>query len=149
MRSVRGDFFLKTVNLINREASCTMESDNGLPTLDEFLVRKFPFNAYIDYPGFDDLYVRKADVVIRIADQSWRCVKVITVANVSATKPGAGAFAELVKDLLERDFAIYVENAHNTRFALHLMKVGFAQVNMMCGPNFLYGQKGHMEIFEK
>jgi len=116
-------------------------------SLDEFLAQRFPLNAWVEYPGFEGLYVRKGDIALFLDGEVFRCTKVFTVANVVATVPGTGAFARLVDDLLQKGWAVYVENAHNKSFAIHLERVGFSRVNPEHGPNFLIGHEGHLEEF--
>ena len=114
-------------------------------SLDDFLVQKFPRNAWVEYPGFEGLYVRKGDIALFIDGEVFRCTKVLTVASVEATVPGAGAFARLTDDLSQKGWAIYVENVHNKSFGVHLERVGFLPVNQQHGPNFLIGHEGHLE----
>jgi hypothetical protein len=117
----------------------------SLPTIDEFLAADDrPSNIYVDHPGFDDLYIRKSRIFVRIEGREgcW-CHPVIQVANVTASSPGSGAFTSLVDFLLERDLAIYVENAH-PRFGQKLLRMGFIPVNQCGGNCFLLNYENHL-----
>lgn len=109
------------------------------PTLDEFIAGKFR-NSYIEHPEFDGLYIRSGDIYV----DGRRCTKVIQIANIEAKHPGNGAFARLVDDLIERGFAIYVENVHNPRFRQKLQRMGFIEVNPCLGFHFLKNHEGHL-----
>lgn len=113
-------------------------------TLDEFLERKFPQNAYVKYPGFKDLYIRKTDKVVRFKDKSSICQRIITIANVTARRPGKGAYTTLAAYLVSKGWAIFVENVHNVRFRKKLIKSGYTPVNVSEGPNYLFNYEGHL-----
>jgi hypothetical protein len=97
------------------------------PKLDDFISQareKWPYNAWVTEPGFAELYVRV----------SWRplenkMVQVIDLANITATKPGNGAFTKLVAKLREKypELGIYVESVLNPRFDAKLLKMGFIE----------------------
>jgi len=115
-----------------------MDKKIELPTLDEFLIQKRrPYNGYIDYPGFSSLYLRKGDIGIQDGEKLLRCGPTIHVANVTSEIPGNGAFARLVKDLMSREFAVYVECVHNLVFVDILRHMGFKQINQASGTHFI------------
>ena len=127
-----------------------MEDAVKLPTLEEFLSQSYPWSCYVEYPGFQDLYVRKTDVYLQLFPDPKICTRVVTVANVSATNPGQGSWQKLVDDLCDKGWAVYVENVHNERFAAHLEKQGYVRVNQNHGaPHLLYNHQGHLEDVEK
>jgi hypothetical protein len=103
------------------------------PTLDEFLVNRWPTNSYVDYPGFKSLYVRKGDIAVTLNNEMHRCINVLTIGAATAMKPGSGAFTALVEDLVSRGLAIYVECVHNPRFADKLLRMGFTRVSPIFG----------------
>ena len=111
------------------------------PTLDEFIQSEsmFPLNLYVRYEGFSDLYVRKNRLFVRMPDSSnWICEPVVRIANITAKKPGNGAFTKLVDHIVnDLNRAVYVENAHNPRFRKKLEMLGFIAVNKNDGPNYL------------
>lgn len=82
-------------------------------------------NAYVDFPGFDALYVRVSSRYIR---GEWH--DAIDLANLNATKPGSGAFTTLFEHLKQRypNLGIYVENVQTKRFAEGLLRFGFQVV---------------------
>ncbi len=115
-----------------------------IPTLDEFLAQKWPLAAYIDFPGFKSLYVRKSDLYVNLGGGFWRCTDVVQIANVEATNPGQGAFGKLIAEIKERGRAVYVELVHNVRFRQHLLKLGFRSVNEGTGFHYLWNFEGHL-----
>lgn len=120
------------------------------PTLDEFLSDKHRMpNAYIKYAGFSALYVRKADIGVSLDGKRYWCRRCFTIANVTASRPNRGSFSKLVKDLVDRGLAVYVENAHAEDLQEKLKHLGFAAVNSAHGPNFLLNFEGHLEDIEK
>ena len=52
------------------------------------------------------------------------------------------------RHLVERGFAVYVENAHSPRWQEHLLNNGWTQVNEHVGPMFLYNYDGKIERIE-
>ena len=120
----------------------------ALPTIDEFLTWTFPFNSYVDHPGFRNLYVRSSKIHVHLEGQSYWCEPVLQIGSADATEPGNGAFTALVKFLVERDLAVYVENVHNTRFQRKLSDdMGFTSVNEGNGvPNFLFNFEGKLKL---
>ena len=119
-----------------------MEVNEFTPTLDEFLTWRRPNNAYIRYPGFKNLYLRKGPVLVRFGGCSYICENVIQIANVQATCPGKGAFKSLVRDLVNRGKAIYVECVHTPYFQEKLIEWGFIRVNEREGDHYLYNHEG-------
>lgn len=121
----------------------------SLPTIDEFLdeTTLLPSNSYINHPDFASLYVRKGKIGVRIDgdDTFYWCNKCVTIANITARNTGQGAFTALVADLVDKGFAIYVENANSPRFRIGLMKKGWTQVNCSSGFMFLRNYDGHLE----
>jgi len=64
------------------------------PTLKEFIDNKrpgYPANAYVLFDGFDGLYVRHGNHYI-----DGKLISTLDLANITATKPGSGAFTKLV-----------------------------------------------------
>jgi hypothetical protein len=98
-----------------------------LPTLEKFMAdhkakqRGASSNSYVRAQGFRDLYVRMGRRYL--AGKTHDCV--LDIANVTASKPGNGAFTRLVDDLHARGIPIYVESVLNERFALKLPRMGF------------------------
>jgi hypothetical protein len=98
-----------------------------IPKLDDFISQareKWPHNAWVIEPGFAELYIRV----------SWRpfenkMVQVIDLANITASKPGNGAFTKLVAKLRKTypELGIYVESVLNSRFDAKLLKMGFVE----------------------
>lgn len=119
--------------------------DRNKPTLDEFLSYRTPNNAYIRYPGFKDLYIRKGDVLVRLDGYAHVCHNVIQVAHVTASRPGNGAFKALTADLVSRGKAIYVECVHTPWFQDKLLEWGFVRVNEKEGDHFLFNHVGHLD----
>lgn len=78
-------------------------------------------NAYVRSQGFKSLYVRMGK---RYLDGKTHD-NVLDIANVTASKPGNGAFTRLVEELHARGIPIYVESVLNDRFALKLPRMGF------------------------
>jgi len=115
-------------------------------TLDEFIENwhGWPNNAWVDQPGFHNLYVRRGKIGVIINDVFCWCDPCLTIATVNAETPGSGAFTELIQKLRQRHMAIYVENAHELRFQRKLLSLGFTQVNREAGPNFLINHQGRL-----
>jgi len=100
----------------------------NLPTLDEFVARRgaWPNNSYVREPGFESLYVRYTSRSLGNAGMK----EVLDVANVTAKKPGGGAFTRLIGRLRTQypTLGLYVECVHNERFAATLTaKLGFQE----------------------
>lgn len=98
----------------------------AIPTLDEFLSRTtLPNNSYVKEKGFKDLYIRRSKRMV-----GHTLLNAVDIANVSASRPGNGAFTSLVTKL-GRDYpylVIYVENVLNPRFANKLVSdLGFVE----------------------
>jgi hypothetical protein len=120
-----------------------------LPSLDEFLERDFPTNSYVRFPGFRQLYIRKADIAITLVSRRYlRCREVVTIANVIARRPGKGAFKTLVAYLILNGKAVFVENVHNPRFRTKLLEWGYTRVNVDTGYHYLFNYEGHFEKIE-
>jgi len=88
-----------------------------LPTLATFLAGSSR-NAYIHHRGWDSLYVRRTQ---RFGFPT------IDLANITAAKPGNGAFTKLVKHLRTEypQLGIFVECVLNKRFEEKLKRMGF------------------------
>jgi len=113
-------------------------------TLDEFLNSKLK-NSYVDYPGFDALYLRRGDIGVQnMPEFLLRCSPTVHVASVTATTPYSGAFTRLVEDLIGRGFAVYVECVRDMKFAESLLRMGFAQINRNSGLHFLKNHEGKL-----
>jgi hypothetical protein len=116
-----------------------------LPTLDQFLVTgSYPSNGYIKHPDFKSLYIRKNPVIIQVNGNFYQCEGVITLANLTAKKPGTGALKRLVADLVSRDKAIYIENVHESWFQEKLRERGFIPVNENTGLHYLFNHGNHL-----
>lgn len=97
-------------------------------TLDEFMAQSRQRNAYVEYPGFAALYIRKGH--FRFIE----CVKwplVLDLANMEAVKTGQGTFKRLVAHLRERypEYGLYVECVLTSRFAKGLERMGFVRMD--------------------
>lgn len=99
-----------------------------LPTLDEFLEKvqasKWRLgNSYVREPGFRGLYVRYGSKLVgRQIMQN-----VIVLANITAHRPGKGAFKKLIAKLRQNYPAnpIYIENVLEPKFEDGLKRLGF------------------------
>lgn len=103
----------------------------NLDSLDEFIKKakgsRIPRSAYVDYEGFEALYIRVGPKYILS-----KIHQVIDLANITAEKPGNGAFTSLL-EYLERkypEYMIHVESVLNDRFATKLLKMGFEPTNI-------------------
>lgn len=111
-----------------------------LPTLDQFIAarlasgRRWPNNSYVLESGFASLYVRMGPRYIR--GEEHPCV--LDIANVTAERPGAGAFSRLAERLLHRGLTLYVENVLNDRFAAKLRRMGFNELPGLQGSPCFY-----------
>jgi hypothetical protein len=105
--------------------------------LDEFIIQALQngtYNAYVDEPGFDTLYVRVAK---RYIDNVY--IQTIDLANIIASNPGEGMFSKLVIKLRNKypDLTIFVECVLTSRFANKLISMGFVEVKNQPS-NFYY-----------
>jgi hypothetical protein len=119
-----------------------------LPTFDEFVAKRFPNNSYIDHDEFDDLYIRKGNIIVNLKGELYECQNVITIANIHATKPGTGAFTRFTKSLIDRGYAIYVECVQNGKFAKGLEKHGYVRINLHNegrAKHYLFNFEGHLK----
>jgi hypothetical protein len=90
-------------------------------------------NAYVRVAGFSALYVRMGPRYL--CGTVHPCV--LDIANVTARRPGNGAFTCLAEDLRRRGLTLYVESVLNERFAKMLPRLGFTQVPGCVGsPSF-------------
>ena len=108
-----------------------------LPTLDGFLTaaaRTHLRSAYVRFPGFKYLYVRCNQRFINGAVVG----PVIDIANLTARKPGRGAFTKLFQHLRKvyYHYWIYVECVLNPRFEKKLLSLGFIQQDSGLSPCF-------------
>lgn len=92
-----------------------------LPTLDYFLADPHSRNAYVEEPGFDDLYVRKGRRYL--AGETYD--RVVDLANITATNPGMGALTTLITRLHAKGENLYVESILNDRLVNKLYRMGF------------------------
>ncbi len=125
---------------------CKMtENTFRLPTLDEFLQKPWPQSAYIQYEGFNRLYIRKNDRVVEINGQKHKCHNVITLANIEANVKGQGALTRLLQDLVSRGFAVYIECVQNPKFEASLdKKQGFIRLTGDNENCYLYNFANHL-----
>ena len=99
-----------------------------METLKQFITNRkpgYPANAYVSYPGFDDLYVRHGYHNI-----DGELVDTLDLTNLKASCPGNGAFSNLV-DWIFANYpktVIYVENVLNPRFGDKLIRMGFTKI---------------------
>jgi len=99
------------------------------PTLKEFIDSKrplYPSNAYVEFDGFDALYVRHGFHYI-----DGELISTLDLANITASNPGSGTFTKLVDWIFENypDTIVFVENVFNHRFEGKLDRMGFIQIN--------------------
>ena len=120
----------------------------ALPNLDEFLEWSFPNNSYIDDDRFGTLYVRKGQMYVSFKDgtKGW-CRPTLTIARIEASNPGNGNFQTLIDGLIEKNYAVYIECVLEKRFAKHLLKMGFVQVNAHSDNHFIINHND--KIFEE
>lgn len=111
-------------------------------TLIEFIERNkfrpvWPLNAYVDAPGFESFYVR---MTTRYFNR--RTIKpVLDIANITAEKPGNGAFKALLNTLWELypNLSIYVESVQSEQFQGFFRRHPcFVEVPDRYPPCFLY-----------
>lgn len=113
-------------------------------TLEEFLVKTYPTNAYLERAGWDTLYVRKSPIGVKIEGVFYKVHNVFTFANVTATKPGKGLFTALVNQLIDQGWAIHVECVHSVKFQAALRRRGYYELPSEGVPNFIYNYAGHL-----
>jgi hypothetical protein len=112
----------------------------SLPTLGEFIgsrmagSTRFPSNLYVKQFGMVSLYVRLGPRYLADVN-TW--YQMLDIANVTARRPGKGAFNFLFLWLRARypRLGIFVENVQTDRFALSLVnRFGFSkdETNMHC-----------------
>jgi hypothetical protein len=88
-------------------------------------------HEFVAHPDFAALYLRKGTLVFRPAGGTAvvRVNRAVTIATVYAREPGRGAFGRLVAGLVrEYDVAVMVECVLETRFAEHLLGLGFTRI---------------------
>ena len=103
-----------------------------MKTLDEFIgdISKFNKSEYVTFEGFDALYVRTGPRLIH-----GQYYKVVDIANVTASHPGAGAFKRLIAHIKITwpEHTIHVENVLTKRFQEGLVRMGFIPTHQpMC-----------------
>lgn len=86
-------------------------------------------------------YIRKHKQFITLGQERYYLENVITLANIVVRKPGAGSLTNLVRELVKRGFAIYVEQVLDPAFQKTLLKYGFVQVTEFC---FISNFLGHL-----
>ena len=103
-------------------------------TLDEFLSKAYPRNAYVTFPGMARLYVRQGGYLINSEIRE----DTIQIASVESSSPGNGAFRKLIEYLTENhpDSTIVVECVLVDRMAEILEHMGFDQINLSSGRHF-------------
>jgi len=108
--------------------------------LNQPLINKIFVNrAYVDFDGFDSLYVRNGWYLV----DGEIIQKTIQIASVTASTPGNGAFKNLVAYLQENftGIPIIVECVNVEKFETGLLKMGFKQFNINSGTHFIKGLK--------
>lgn len=113
-------------------------------TLEEFLAGNYPTNSFLDREGWDTLYVRKGQIGVVIDGKSYLVNKVFAFSNIGVDEPGNGLFTNLVKELTDAGWAIYVECVHNPRFQDGLRRRGYLELKTEGAPNFLFNYEGHL-----
>ena len=97
-------------------------------TLDEFIqaapAGKILKNQYVKHPDFSGIYVRYNEQRYINGEM---VSNVLDIANITARKPGKGAFSKLIVDLRQKHplLVFYVECILNPRFADKLERMGF------------------------
>lgn len=83
-------------------------------------------STYVNHPGFSSLCLRVGPIYI---DGDF--IEAIQVVNLTAKKPGQGAFSELINHMMmtHSEFDIYVESVVTDYFAEKLSRMGFELVN--------------------
>lgn len=102
--------------------------------LDEFITNAksgWPKNQYVEFEGFDSIYVRFGRRYIGNVDVD----NVLDIANLTASHPGSGAFTRMIRHLESRwpELTIYVECVLNERFANHLACDGWHPISHAMG----------------
>jgi hypothetical protein len=115
-------------------------------TLDEFIqnTKFFPNSAWVKEIGFSGLYVRKTQRVL----DGMLYNNVLDLANISASKPGNGAFTKLVERLCKEypHLTLYVENVMEPeRFGRKLIELGFKRVES----EYSYQESEHCNSYWK
>lgn len=108
----------------------------ALQTLEAFMKGTGRGNAYVTFPGFKGLYIRRNPRFIRNLDII--AEPTIDIANLTAKKPGKGAFTHLFQHLRKEypHLWIFVECVVNERFAAKLLRMGFVQCTDDFAPSF-------------
>ena len=89
-------------------------------TLEQYIKDRPWFGKHIDDFRFATLYVRR----------SKRYPNTVEIASIEAWNPGEGSFTALLRELNEvHGVSVFIESVLNERFAEHLIKIGFEQVN--------------------
>lgn len=111
-----------------------------MPTLDEFLAHghaglALPRSRYVHHRDFASLYVRVGPRYIRtteppVVSDGARLNPVVTVANVTAHKPGEGAFTRLLDELRAKypRWPVIVECVLSERLGSFLVRRGFKRI---------------------
>jgi hypothetical protein len=104
-------------------------------TLDDFIQSRlddkpFPRNAYVSAPGFRSIYVRVSTRFVEGKMQG----PVLDLANLTAKRPGHGAFKRLIARLRHDwpNLGLFVENVLTERFSQGLLRMGFKDVGLQC-----------------
>ena len=121
-----------------------MDDQVCLPSLDEFLAREWPPTSYIAEPGFENLYLRRADIGVFLEGEFFTCTRVITIANVETHPTGQGILTKFVEKLVVMGYAVCVENAHSKRFQAGLLRRGFV-LSSLTDPTYLFNFDGHLQ----
>lgn len=110
------------------------------PSLYMFLADPKMKDAWLSEPEWSSIYVRKSFRAIQIGgpeddNEGVEIVPCIDLANITAKKPGKGAFTRLVRWLhnqLQKN--IYVESVFDERFGKYLESLGFYRMPVFEGP---------------
>ncbi len=108
-------------------------------TLDEFIAEstersdvRLSTNGWVSEHGFKSLYVRRTG---RWLEDRW--VDCLDLANITASKPGNGAFKALVARLrlAHPELTLFVEAIGTKRFMDGLLRMGFVRTHESRGVN--------------
>lgn len=104
-------------------------------TLEQFLSpeHKYPTNSWVEFPGFESLYVRKGRYYI-----NGKFEETIQLANFEVINSGKGIFRRLINFLGKNypEYAIVIECVHNVNLMKICEHMGFERINIESGCHF-------------
>ena len=107
--------------------------------LEQFLASRFTRNEFVSHPQFQELYVRKGNLIVFLPKPpSWthpiRLERVLTLARIQAKTPGQGSFTRLVHQIRTvYQIPIFIECVLDDRFAKFLPTLGFQRIHIPGG----------------